>query len=306
MVSLTSDNYYYLYPFWQKIEIAFAVVEVILTFALVHCSSRRESKSKWVWWWTFLFIVVAQWALGDLSRLVNYAIHRGPYPGIFSDGQFVELSSFVTDVIAPILKGIIAIPTVVEEYYTAKYAHMLYNNNKMEEGGEEDVEGIRTVPRADKVVPFTLLGILLLLYGIGLTFVWKKTAKWYLGGRGEENVGRGMCDKSGEEGVLVLFAVVVLVMVLCFDIYQERYRVKHGEWKGGVRKARAVNLRITAYGVAVWGLLVVWLIIFGLPNYFQLHYVAAMTTLGLPALGVMTELYKIGRYGFGSTESFEA
>ena len=148
-----------------------------------------------------------------------------------------------------------------------------------------------------------MLGILLLLCALGVTLIDCSTARWYLV---QSYEGRGFSkqNEGGEQGLLALLAVCALVMVLILDIYQEHGRIQNGKWKLGPIEARSVNLRVTAYGIGVWVIFVLWLLVTALPGYSEALYATAITTLSLPAIGVMTELHKIAKFGFYSDDTF--
>ena len=270
-------------PSW--LEALLAGCEVFLALSLVPLSGKKQSRMKWATFLAFIVLITVQIVLGDLGRIVNFFIvgEKNTYYIVFN-------------VIAPILRMSISVLTVIEEFYTVRFAHIIF-------GGASDRQKTMMVRRKDKVAPYFMLGILLILCILGATLIDCSTARWYLS-QGRE--GRGFLKQSrgGEEGLMALLAVCALVMVLSLDIYQEHGRIQSGKWKLGPIEARSVNLRVTAYGIGVWVIFVLWLLVTALPGYSEEVYVTAITTLSLPAIGVMTELHKIAKFGFYSDDTF--
>lgn len=270
-------------PLW--VEMLIASVDLLLVAILVNFSKHKHSTKKWIAFFALVTSLIAQAIIGDLGRLIKFMKNPG------------GTEANVLNLAMPLTRAFLTACTITEEFLTVRYAHMLY--------GQDDSNGSKHSRKREQIVAFVMLVILVALFVTGLTLTSCKTARFYMT---SSNMGRGDADNqetkpAATDTALTVCAVGLLLTTLILDIYQEVYRIRHNKWKFGPTKTTWASLRVTSYATAGWMLLVLWICVKGLPDYYSAIYVGAVTTLALPATGVMTELYKIGKYGM-SLDSF--
>lgn len=266
-------------PIWA--EIIILSVDLLLATSLAHYSKYKKSRAKWILFLALTLSLVIQILIGDLGRLINLL----SYNGVRSVHQFAIFLAM------PIVRAILTAITLGEEYLTVKYAHTLFGQSSGNESNDNG--GTRR-----KLTCFALLGVLISLFFIGLSLMSCRTSRFYMSPSGRTR-GTSGGYWGNEQPAVTIFAAVLLAMTLLLDLYQEIHRIRHGAWKLGSATTMRVNLRVSTYATAGWTALVVWVCVTGLPGYYPLMYTGVVTTLALPALGVVTEIYKIGKYGMG-------
>lgn len=276
------------------VEIALLALETALAFFVAFFSHEKNSVPKWLAFWGLVFVLIAQWFVVDLCMIIGYATKTG-----------ATMLDFLVNVAGPLVKlGLIAM-TIIEEWITARYAHSLFNSRRrrIREGA------MRPYKRAWILLALTVVAIVL-----SLMLVSCESSRLFLVGReiftpggdpeytytGREGRGRTPNSFDAVEIVLLLALPSGLVIIaLGFDIYQEWFRIQWGRWRHGNHEATRANLEVTAYAVIGWLLFVIWIIAQGLPNYNKPIYIGVVTTLVLPGMGIVAELYKLAQFGMG-------